>query len=249
MGVPFRRFFSKLKKIPDVLLGFHFHDPEKDGEYRFIAKYIKENMTIFDVGANIGNYTRKAISITSKLNVYCFEPVKSTFNTLNKNLESAQVDFIKTFNFGFSDKSETLFMNIYGDNAGSNSLYYHEYHAERSKALRKEEVSLKKLDDFILGNNITSVDFLKIDVEGHEFKVLLGALQSLESNTIKCIQFEYNDYWKKSGYKLENVIKLLSSFNFSIYRLTPWGKLGIGKFEKSLENYKMSNYLALKRMH
>ena len=240
-------------KLPDALLGFYFSDPEKDGEYRFIAKYIKDNMTIFDVGANIGDYTKKAISITPKLKIYCFEPVKATFNTLNKNLESVRVDFIKTFNFGYSDKSETLAMNIYGDNAGSNSLYYHEYHADVSNSLnipiRIEEVNLKKIDDFILGNNITSVDFLKIDVEGHELKVLRGALKSLESNIIKCLQFEYNDYWKKSGHKLEDVIKLLSSFNYSIYRLTPWGKLKVGKFKKSLENYKTSNYIALKRLH
>lgn len=240
---------AKWMKVPDALLGFYWEDPEKNGEYKFVAKYIKDNMTIFDVGANIGDYTKKVISITPKLNIYCFEPVKSTFSTLNKNLESTRVDFIKTFNVGFSDKPETLSMNIYGDNGGSNSLYYNEYHAERSAAIRKEEVELKKIDDFVLENRITSIDFLKIDVEGHEFKVLMGALQSLESNVIKCIQFEYNNYWKKSGHKLESVIELLSSFNFSIYRLTPWGKLKVGKFKKSLENYKPSNYVAVKTIH
>lgn len=246
------RLYEKLLKLPDALLGFYFSDPEKDGEYRFIAKYIKENMTIFDVGANVGDYTKKLVSITPRLNIYCFEPVKSTFNTLNKNLESTKADFIKTFNFGYSDKSETLSMNIYGDGAGSNSLYFHEYHADVANSLKielkVEEVNLKRLDDFILANNITSIDFLKIDVEGHEFKVLLGAPKSLESNTIKCLQFEYNDYWIKSGHKLEAVMKLLSSFNFDIYRLTPWGKLKVGKFKKSLENYKTSNYIAIKRI-
>jgi hypothetical protein len=46
-------------------------------------------------------------------------------------------------------------------------------------------------DDFIKENNIDSIDFLKLDVEGAEFDALLGFEKAIKSGIVKLIQFEY----------------------------------------------------------
>ena len=109
---------------------------------------------------------------------------------------------------------------------------------------KKEKIQIKTLDDFIKEQKISRIDFLKIDVEGHEYKVINGCIESLKNGMIKTIQFEYNNYWLKSGAKLLEMLKFLESYNYKFYRLTPWGKIRIKNFASDLENYKHSNYIA-----
>ncbi|MCZ7612752.1 MAG: FkbM family methyltransferase [Ignavibacteriaceae bacterium] len=97
----------------------------------------------------------------------------------------------------------------------------------------------------MLENNISKIDFVKIDVEGNELNVLKGALNSIRAGMINMIQFEYNSFWQKSSSTLEAVFDLLRTEKFNFYRLTPWGKIPIKKYSKRIENYKQSNYLAV----
>ena len=71
--------FEKIKLLPDALKGFLFSDPERNGEYRFLRKSISEGMIIFDVGANIGEYSENILRINPKVTIYCFEPCTSHF--------------------------------------------------------------------------------------------------------------------------------------------------------------------------
>ena len=146
---------------------------------------------ILDVGANNGQY---AIEILEDLNfkghIISFEPVKSTFNNLNK--KSNKYFNWSSFNFGLGNEEETLIINL-SQNTFSPSLLEilpdHVFSAPDSKVIGSEEVVIKKLDniyhDLVDENDIV---LLKIDVQGFEKNVLDGATQSLSK--IKCIQIE-----------------------------------------------------------
>ena len=70
------------------------------------------------------------------------------------------------------------------------------------KVTDKVRIQLDTLDSYVHNTKINSIDLLKIDVEGHELKVLEGAKNSLSKNIIKCIQFEYGGSFLNSNTKL-----------------------------------------------
>jgi len=238
---------EKLLAIPDALRGMLFSSPERNGEYRFLRSYLSAGMVVFDVGANVGDYARYILSLGRPLELHCFEPVAGTFATLRANLADYGDANVKLNNFGLSDEVGEKEMFVYSDNAGSNSLYYHEHHAEMAAHRhRKEAAHFSRLDDYVASKGIEMISFLKIDVEGHESAVIHGARQTIESGRIQCIQFEYNNYWQRSGKSLLDLMSLLRRWQkFHFFRLTPWGRLPVIPYDHALENYKHSNYIAV----
>ncbi len=239
--------YEKIKYLPDYLLGYNMGDPERNGEYRFLDRYVKNDMTVFDVGANTGEYAEYLSSLKNNIMIHCFEPSKNTFTKLQENVSSYKHrNIFYLNNFGLSNNEEQLDLYIFTELGGTNSIYFNEQIANSSELIIKEKIKLRKLDDYIVENKIDRIDFLKIDVEGHEYKVIYGGIESIKKGMIKRLQFEYGGYWLKSGSKLFDALKLLEPYNYKFYRLTPWGKLRIKNFSPDLENYKHSNYLAVK---
>ena len=238
--------FQKLLKIPLALNGYFFCDPYRNGEYKFLKKYLQPGMTVFDVGANIGEHTLKIKEYKKDVIIHCFEPIRNTFNVLKNNTNESSNIILN--NIGLSDKSGNLDIYIYGELYGTNSVYHKQQNESNLENILIEKIHLTTIDDYILSNSINKVNFIKIDVEGHELNVLKGATKSLNDNLIKCIQFEYNYTWVNTGNYFKDTYTLLRSHGFTIYRLTPWGKIKISKFIDKLENFPpASNYIALKK--
>lgn len=106
-------------------------------------------------------------------------------------------------------------------------------------------VEVNSLDLFCKRNNITYIDFLKIDTEGEEFKVLTGGYNLLKNNSIYAIQFEYGGCYVDSKTTLKEVYNLLSGLGYSLFRIIPEGLIKILKWRDELENFRYSNYLAV----
>lgn len=232
--------------ILNAISGYERSDPFRNGEYQFLKNYIKSNMLVIDVGANVGDYAKYLLSINPNIEIHCFEPVLKTFNKLIENL-SDEIDSGRVFanNAGLSDKENESEIYIYEDYSGNNSLHFYEINVVSTQLLKTEKVALTTLDNYVKANNIKDIDFLKVDVEGHEVSVLYGASELIECRKIKRIQFEYNSNWTVSGSKLEDLYSYLSNFGYKFFRLTIWGKIPIRKFRKKLENFRHSNYLAV----
>ena len=146
---------------------------------------------------------------------------------------------------GLSDEDRTAEIFIYDELDERNSLHLNKEHKFNSEKLHKEPIKLTTLDKYAKEHNITKIDLLKIDVEGHETKVIEGASGLIEKRLIKCIQFEYNNNWEAAGFKLEDIFNMLSKYDYKFYRLAVWGKIPVKRFNKKLENYKHSNYVAI----
>lgn len=238
---------EKIAALPAALQGYLFTDPARNGEYRFLTRLVKykHKPTIIDAGSNIGEYAQTILTINQFACIHCFEPVNSTFLELSKNLIDTTV---KLNNFGLSDQCTEATINVYGETWGINSLYALGERVADLAPPRAERIQLSTLDRYVAEQQLTTIDFLKIDVEGHELNVLQGASQTLKNKQIHAIQFEYNYLWKQTSNTLEGVFDLLGS-DFDYYRLTPWGKWPVGRrFSASLENYPAAaNYVALLR--
>jgi FkbM family methyltransferase len=202
-------------------MGISNHSNYKiSGERHFLNKLLpKYSPTlIFDVGANVGNYTKAARAVNN-CDVYAFEPNPPTTKRLIENTK--HLTKVKAFELGFSDVSgETQIFDKMSQESSSQATLYSEvisdvYHSE----IKSSTVQLETIDQFCIKENISKISLLKIDTEGNEYKILLGATSMLASNAIDIIHFEFNVMNITSRVFFKDFFKLLSNYNF--YRLLP----------------------------
>ena len=162
---------------------------------------------------------------------HCFEP-NPTFCTLLKQFESPTV-MLNNVGLG----SAECMMNYY---AHGETMHYRPVLCARVNCPCKQIVNVTMLDSYCQRRNICHIDFIKIDVEGHELEVLKGATNILGSTEF--IQFEYGGTYKDSHITLAQVYDFLKTKGFTfIYLICPDYLCLV---TEPIENYSYSNYLA-----
>lgn len=212
---------------------------------RLINKYFSgQDITIFDVGANSGQYQAEILSNVNleKFKVYSFEPSPSTFELLEKN----KTNKTKNFNIGFGSKEETLELFRTGVGSPLSSLHQktgNDYY--KTKFVDSEKVQIKQLDQFCIENNIDHIHYLKLDVEGHELEVLKGAKDTLQAKKIDMIQFEFGPPNIDSRTYLRDFVNVLEN-DYKIFRVMTHGFHEINYTELD-EIFLPINYVAVKK--
>src|SRR5262249_51869964 len=78
------------------------------------------------------------------------------------------------------------------------------------------DVKVCRLDTELAARNVTQVDVLKIDAEGHDFFVMLGAGSYIAAQRISLLQFEYNSPWIDAGATLTRAFDFLESNGYKV---------------------------------
>lgn len=237
---PFWKFLNRLS-----LYGMNFGVASGYADYSgelYIIKHLKNDLVngvIFDIGANVGDWSKFVIEeyrdITYKL--YMFEPSLVTFQQLKNNIAELNDRFL--YAIGFGDKKENL--QIFYDNAAQGSASILMKGAKFS-----EEIQIETIDSFCKENSIEQIDFLKMDVQGYEYNILLGAKEMLKNGKIKYIQFEFDEPNIESRIFFKDFWELLHG-EYNIYHSLYNGLVKIEKYHYELENYSCMNYLAVKK--
>jgi Methyltransferase FkbM domain len=89
------------------------------------------------------------------------------------------------------------------------------------------------------------VDFLKIDTEGYDLRVLVGAASRLQRGDIGVVQFEYNKPWREAGSTLAAAYQLLEKHGYSVYLLRKDGLYSL-RYALYGEYFEYSNFVALR---
>lgn len=183
---------------------------EKD--LRILKKLIKPGDTVIDIGANFGLYTKflsEATGNTGK--VFSFEPVPGTFDILKNNINKSKLNNVTIFKKAISDKNGEAFIFIPEYKDGSENYYEASLqNATQENGIRIETI---RLDDW-LSDKINNIDFIKMDVEGHEPQALSGAEKILSKFHPK-LMIEINDGFEE-GSTGKKVLNFLSKFNYEI---------------------------------
>lgn len=141
---------------------------------------ISDNSTVLDIGANIGNHSLYFSKYFSK--VLSFEANPNVCKILKYNV--SEVKNIKVFSQGASNKTESLIMHENPVNLGGSSAVI-----EKNNSV-DVQIDLSPLDSLVEEN--VKVDLIKVDVEGMEHKVFLGA-ENIISRNQPIIAFEQHE--------------------------------------------------------
>ena len=200
-------------------------NPATNGEVLLWKRLQKECKVIFDVGARTDlDYC------TPDSTAYLFEPNYDFY----MKLFPYGCDRIRPLNFGLGDKEEEKrYFN--------RSQSFHKRDIMGDNMADSQILRLRRLDTVARENGLAEVDFCKIDTEGNEYYVLLGAGEFLKK--IRYVQFEYGGTYPDCGRTLREVYRLLQDnggFQY-IYMITTHGLLAQPEVD---EHYQYSNYLA-----
>lgn len=196
-----------ISNLVDWYIYFGFKEKEKEKLFSLLEK----GQTVIDVGANIGDMTLKfAKSVGENGKVLSFEPFPAMFKKLTHNISLNTFQNIFPFNFGLANTASELGMEE--PSAGNPGM-------NRITSITKNQttkIKVNRLDDVLVEQKIESIDALKIDVEGFEFEVLLGASESI----IKCKPLLFieldDDNLKDQGRTAKELIQLLETYNYTI---------------------------------
>ena len=234
--------FRLSRKYVDAYRGDNNDDMRTNGELAVMRAALPNASTVFDVGANQGHWVAAALRIQDAATYHCFEPSPSTFRLLQAtNLPSNVV--LNNMGLGAASGSVDLF--VFGDGLGANSLY--ERRGTDAETLRREKVTITTVDEYCYQKAIQSIDFLKLDIEGHEFAALQGARSALNDGCVRMVQFEYGGTYIDSSVLLRDVWDYLAGFpaGYRMFKITAGGLLPFPKYRQELETFQYSNWLAM----
>lgn len=254
-GKPRLFAFSMISRVRDYLFGQNNYYWESNGEQFFLQclSTIKPSGYVFDVGAHHGDWARIALSLKTHWNLYCFEPNPPSYTRLET--AGLQSDRCNIYNFGFSNEAgqhELINYRVSDSEGGFVSSPMSSMFIRQSIMISesfivesKVPIILETIDKFCYQQKIDEITLLKIDTEGNEFQVLLGAKSMIENRKITAIQFEYDASWVDSRTFLFDAWKYLRGNGYSIYKIAPEGLIEISTYLPALENFNFSNFVAL----
>lgn len=215
---------DKIKKIIKksfMLTGFQIKSYPDTNQLRrmMLIKHFAIN-TIFDVGANAGQYAEQVRLLGYKNRIISFEPLSDAFNILSRKAKSDNL--WTAYNYALGDKSAKSVINIAG-NSGSSSILEmlpaHLNSAPESQYIGTQEIEIRTFDSiFNEFSNPNENIMLKIDTQGFEKNVILGAKNNLKN--IKIIQLEMSLIsLYQNEIVFEEMLAFMDSLGFTLYSL------------------------------
>ncbi len=183
-----------------------------EDEIHFVREFIQSDMQALDIGANYGLYTTAIASqLGEKGKLWCFEPTPNTADALRKTLKKNHYDDkTQVLQTGLSDHNgEASFFA--SPNAELNSLT-----ESAGQAGEKITIELTTLDDCLKEHAWQTLDFIKLDAEGEESRILDAGKQTL-SQCSPLIMFEL----KHLNQVNTPLIQQFKSLGYDTYRLVP----------------------------
>ncbi len=158
-------------------------------------KGLRSDDTLLDIGANIGIYTILAAAVTG-CRVISVEPESQNFSILCKNIFLNEIENrVTPFCCAISNENKIglLYLKNFGfDNAGSGHMFNEELGQDllyRKSAFKQGCIGIK-LDDAIACKSISVPNFIKIDVDGLEHKVIEGSINTLKNPKVRSVLIE-----------------------------------------------------------
>lgn len=186
---------------------------------RWFRRLVREGMTVFDVGANVGYYTLQAAArVGPRGQVHAFEPVSITFQKLLANLRLNDFRNVVANRCSVSDREGHADLYLADpSNLGASSIY------PIAQGQAVERVPSITLDTYVEQAGLPAVHVVKIDVEGSELAVLRGMTGVLRRSEVQLLVEVSERTLKSEGAAPADLVEYLRPFGFSPFRITRRG--------------------------
>lgn len=225
--------FITRKKIPELF------------EVSVFSSFIPFISSFIDIGSNTGLYSVIAAALSGgKIKSHAIDPQEECCRDLLKTVEiNGWKDRLTVHCLGLGETNDKLTLHL----TGSGSSFFNEFND--NQLLPKRKIQVIPLDLFVTQNQISHVDFIKIDVEGFELSVLKGGEKTIDffkpvifveiADSIKGRQFK-NPYYK-------DTLNWLREKGYLIYRCTE--DQNLIHLTENTPYYHIAMYLCVNPLH
>ena len=205
------------------------NSPACRGGYNSFVLWIKQlrlptATRVFDIGANHGDFSRAASACFPQASVWLFEPLPALWPRLERLAASRNGRWsVHQFALGATKDLLPLQASEQDNTIASFLGFSADYHRGNpaATATKSFPTRVEPLDDFCAQEGITSIDLMKIDVEGFEFDVLAGAGEMLQKTRALIIEVSLIRQTGGSDDALLRMMEILRASGFHVLDLIP----------------------------
>jgi FkbM family methyltransferase len=193
-------------------------DIHEKGLNIYFEKYnTNKNYIFFDIGANAGSFINALQKYNKKFTLYSFEPHPYIYEYL---INTYKQDNIIHNKMCVSDKDQSCRIYIPEFSVGLSSMINRQIFSKlKNQQILEIQTQCIKLDTYCTDNNISHIDYIKIDVEGVEYMVLTGAMNLLRNNKISALQVEVGI--EESGYTEKDILNTMYKYGYVSQKISP----------------------------
>lgn len=235
-----QRFFDLLEGFSAQAQGKGWGNDSVKYEVEACMKLLRGIPEVFiDIGANHGDYASEVLKRFPAVECHLFEPSSACFHILNSRFSSLKSIHINQCALSDRSMRAQLYAPDHGSAYASLSERRMGHHNITMKPL--EEVPITTFDQYWLCGRL--IDYVKIDVEGHEMAVLRGFGPII--SRVKLIQFEFGSAHVDTKMYFQDFWYFFVDHCFSVYRITPAGPRKVKAYKDRDECFSTTNYIAL----
>jgi len=223
---------------------------EDSGERSVVRKLVAKNrrdLVVFDVGANQGQFLNLVVSRLGErlAAVHSFEPARTTFETLRRN--APEMPCVHLNHFGLSCEAGSADLFYDRENSGLASLTKRDLSFRNIDFGRSETVVLSTVDDYCREHGIARIDWLKLDIEGHELDALLGAREMFANKAVDLVTFEFGGCNIDTRTFLRDFYQFFAEQGMTLHRITPSGHFQpVTRYRETEEQFSTTNFVAFR---
>lgn len=218
---------------------YALHEFKTHGEYALMEKLQHASLnTIFDVGCNIGEWSRMTRSFHQTSKIHMFELLPATFQKLLHN--NAVDENMMANSYGLSCTTQEIPIRVMLSNDRVTTTVTEMKHPDSIVTTGL----VRHPDSYLQYYDINYIDYLKIDTEGHEYQVLQGFSSLIEEGKVACIQFEYGFINVLTRHLMIDFYKFLEPYGYVIGPLTP-SRVDFRSYSIFKEDFQGPDYVAV----
>jgi len=214
-----------------------------NGERWLVQCLTKSNVlkNAFDVGANRGDWAAMVLVENPNADVHCFELCSPTFRKLAARFSENNDKHPRVFlnPFGLSDSQADIKVNYFANEDEKSTIF----EPLNPPSMESMIAQVMRGEDYCAKHNVTTIDCLKIDVEGAEHLVLHGFGKMVSPATISVIQFEYGRINIETKFLLRDFYSYFEKRGYKVGKLFP-SSVRFCEYSYEDENFLGPNYIA-----
>jgi FkbM family methyltransferase len=192
----------------------------------FVGSILQPGDTFVDIGAHVGYFSMLASAMVGPEGaVYSFEPEPRNYAHLLDHIDANSATNVRPMHMAVGAKPSIAEFFVNSDNDGGHALWEvgrHPFNERTRSAPQSRKVFVTTLDQLFEGRDMRSLKAIKIDAEGAEFAILVGARELLRRHRVPFIIAEINRFGLESmGVTEQHLRVMMTDIGYETYLFQP----------------------------